>query len=82
MKNHSVMLESCIGKGKIVEPSIQSNFEGVESPNIAVTVTEQQKEDDEEIFKKLKCPLVPRRSFFISRRESHRFREGKSSENY
>ena len=39
MKYHSVMLESCTGKGKIAKPSIQCNFEGVESPNFPVTVT-------------------------------------------
>ena len=59
MKYHSVMLESCTGKGKIAEPSIECNFEGVESPDIPVTVTEQQKEDDEEIFKKLNVPWFP-----------------------
>ena len=53
------MLESCTGKGKNAEPSIQCNFEGVESPNILVTVIEQQKEDDEEIFKKLNVPWFP-----------------------
>ena len=59
MKYHLVMLESCIGKGKITEPSIQCNFEGVESLDIPVTVTEQKKEDDEEIFKKLNVPWFP-----------------------
>ena len=58
-KYHSVMLESCTEKGKIAEPSIQCNFEGAESPDIPVTVTEQQKEDDEEIFKKLNVPWFP-----------------------
>ena len=57
-KYHSVMLESCTGKRKIAEPSIQCNFEGVESPDIPVTVTEQQQEDDEDIFKKLNIPWV------------------------
>ena len=41
MKYHSVMLESCTGKGKIADPSIQCHFEGAESPDIPVTVIEQ-----------------------------------------
>ena len=56
MKHHSVMLESCTGKEKIADPSIQCNFEGVESLDIPVTMIEQQKEDDEEIFNKLNDP--------------------------
>ena len=53
------MLESCTGKGQIAEPSIQCNFEGVESPNVPV-VTEvfRYEEDDEEIFKKLNVPWL------------------------
>ena len=35
-KYHSMMLESCTGKGKIAEPSIQCNFEGVKSPNVPI----------------------------------------------
>ena len=59
MKHHSVMTTSCIGEEKIVEPSTQCNFEGAESRGVPVTVTEQQQEDDEEIFKKLKIPWIP-----------------------
>ena len=52
------MLESCTRKGKIVEPSIQCNFECVEPPYIPIIVTEQQKEDDEEFFKNLNVPWL------------------------
>ena len=51
MKHHSVMLATCIGEGKIAEPSIQCNFEGAESPYIPVTVIEQEQADDEDILK-------------------------------
>ena len=53
------MTTSCTGEEKIAEPSTQCNFEGPESPGVPVTVTEQQQEDDEEIFKKLKIPWIP-----------------------
>ena len=59
MKHHSMMLESCTSKGKIADPLIQCNFEGAESLDIPVTTTERQKEDDEEIFKKLNVPWFP-----------------------
>ena len=59
MKYHSVMLESCTKKGKIAEPSIQCNSEGVDSLDIPVTMTKQQNEDDEEIFKNLNVPWFP-----------------------
>ena len=59
MKHHSMMLAACIGKGKIVDPSIQCSFEGVESSDIPVTMTEQQQEDEEDIFKKLNIPWIP-----------------------
>ena len=59
MKHHSVMLAAWTCKGKFAEPSIQFNFEGAESSDILVTVTEQQKEDNEEMFKKLNVPWFP-----------------------
>ena len=59
MKNHLVMLAGCTGEGKIIEPSIQWNFEGAESPYFPVIVTEQQQEDDEKYFKKLNIPWMP-----------------------
>ena len=59
MKHHSVMTTSCTGEEKIAEPSTQCNFEGVESLDIPVIVIEQQKEDDEEIFKKLNVHWFP-----------------------
>ena len=47
------MLASCTGEGKTTEPSIQCNFEGVESPDIPVTVTEQQQKniDEDDLLK-------------------------------
>ena len=59
MKHHSVMLATCTGEGKIAQPSIQCNFEGAESLDIPVTMTKQQREDDEETFKKLNVPWFP-----------------------
>ena len=57
---HSVMLESFTGKGKIAEPSIQCNFEGVRSPNVPVVIEVfKYEEDEEEIFKKLNVPWLP-----------------------
>ena len=63
------MLESCTGKRKIAEPSIQCNFEGAKSPYFPITVTEKQQEDDEDIFKKLNI-------FWVSEGVSS-FQEGK-----
>ena len=60
MKHQSVMLAACTGEGKITDPSIQCNFEGVESPYFHVTVIEQQQEDDEQFFKKLNIPWMPK----------------------
>ena len=56
----SMLLESCTRKGKIVEPSIQCNFEGVKSPNVPVAIDVfKYEEDDEEIFKKFNVPSLP-----------------------
>ena len=53
------MLESCTGKGKIAEPSIQCNFEDVKSPNVPpVTKVFKYEEDEEEMFKKLNVPWL------------------------
>ena len=58
MKQQSMMTTLYADEEKIAEPSNQCNFEGNESPRVPVIMTEQQQEDDEEIFKKLKIPWL------------------------
>ena len=49
----------CGDEENIPEPSIRYRFEGNESLGVPVIMTEQQQEDDEDIFKKLKIPWMP-----------------------
>ena len=58
MKQHSVITSFCAEKEKVAEPSTQCNFEVNESPGAPIAMNEQQ-EEDEEIFKKLKIPWMP-----------------------
>ena len=60
MKQQSVMTTLCADVEKIAEPSNQCNFEGNESLGVPIIMTEQQEEDDEDIFKKLKIPWRPK----------------------
>ena len=46
------MTTLCADEENIVDPSTQCNFECDESPGVPITMTEQQQENDEEIFKK------------------------------
>ena len=59
MKQHSVMTSFCAEEEKIAKPSAQCSFEVNESPRAPEDMTEQQ-EEDEEIFKKLKIPWMPK----------------------
>ena len=59
MKQQLVMTTLCANEENITQPSTQCNFEGNESPRVHVIMTEQQQQDDEEIFKKLKIPWMP-----------------------
>ena len=63
MKQQSMMTALYADEETIAEPSTQCNFEGNESPGVPVIMTEQQQEDDVEIFKKLKT-LDARRTVF------------------
>ena len=60
MKQQSMMTTLYVDEENIVETSTQCNFEGNESPRVPVIMTEQQQQDDEEIFKKLKIPWMPK----------------------
>ena len=53
------MTSLCADEENIAEPSTQFSFEGNESPGVPVTMTEQEQENDEEIFKRLKIPWMP-----------------------
>ena len=59
MKQQSMMTSLCVDEEKIVEPSTQCSFEGKESLGVPITMIEQQQENDEEIFKRLKIPWMP-----------------------
>ena len=56
MKHQSVMTSLCVDEERIAKPSTQCSFEGNESPGVPITMTEKQKEEDEEIFKRLNIP--------------------------
>ena len=59
MKQHSVITSFCAEKENIAEPLAQCSFEVNESLGAHVAMAEQ-KEEDEEIFKKLKIPWMPK----------------------
>ena len=59
MKQQSVMTGLCAEEERIAEPSTKCSFEGNESPGVPITMTEKQKEEDEEIFKRLTIPQIP-----------------------
>ena len=59
MKQQSLMTGLCADEERIAEPSAQCSFKGNESPGILVAMTEQQQEEDEDIFKRLKIPWIP-----------------------
>ena len=59
MKQHSVIISFCAKKEKVAELSSQCSFEVNESPGDPAAMTEQQ-DEDEEIFKKLKIPWMPK----------------------
>ena len=50
---------SCVKKGEVAEKSFQCSIEAKQYSEITVTMTEQM-EEDEEIFKKLKIPWMPK----------------------
>ena len=58
-EQHSVISSFCTQKEKVVEPSAQCNVEINESSGVPMAMTEQL-EEDEEIFKKLKIPWMPK----------------------
>ena len=59
VKQQSLMTGLCADEERIAEPSAQSSFKGNESPRIPVAMIEQQQEEDEEIFKRLKIHWMP-----------------------
>ena len=60
LEQHQNELKSfCIEKGEVTKRSAQCNIEAEEHSEIPVTLTEDMKED-EEIFKKLKIPWMPK----------------------
>ena len=61
MKQQSVMTSLCADEERIAEPSTKYSFEGNESSGVPVTMTEQKQEEDENIFKRLKIPWMPKR---------------------
>ena len=54
-----MMTGLCADEENIVELSNQYIFEGNESPGVPVTMTEHEKKEDEQIFKRLKIPWMP-----------------------
>ena len=60
------MTDLCADEENIAEPSTQCSFERNESPGVPITMKEQEQENDEEIFKRLKIPLMPEGLFSAS----------------
>ena len=58
MKQQLVMIGLCADEERIAKPSTKCSFEGNESPGVPITMTEQEQENDEEIFKRLKIPWM------------------------
>ena len=65
-KQQSMTTGLCVDEENITEPSTQCNFEGNESPAVPVNMTEQEKKNDEDIFKRLNIPWMPKGLFSSS----------------
>ena len=59
MKEDSLIEKPSLMKNTVKEQFKYFSFKGDNSKQVPVTVTEQHKEDDEEIFKKFNIPWLP-----------------------